>query len=202
MTTRKSEHQQAGTRPSAFTRWRTNDILITASVGVVFGVVFFVWNVLWEATKPVFTVFPPAHAMIYGIWLVPGILAPYLTRKAGAGILAELIAALVSVIFGGGWAGGQILLSGIGQGVAAELGYALVGYRSWRIIIVFLAGATAGIFPAIMDNVIYYPMWRFGWQLTYAITVLISSAVLGGLISIGLRSALQRSGALPARRAS
>jgi energy-coupling factor transport system substrate-specific component len=193
----------AGARPSkrtAFSRWRTSDILVTASIGVVFGVVFFFWNVLWAATKPAFTFFPPAHAFMYGIWLVPGVLAPYLTRKAGSGILAETVAGVVSVIFGGGWAGGIIVLYGIGQGVSAEIGYAVAGYRSWRKVVVVLAGATAGIFPAIMDNVIYYPTWTTGWQLTYAIVTIASSAVLGSLISIGLARTLQRSGALPARR--
>lgn len=187
-------------RESAFTRWRTSDILITASVGVVFGVIFFVWNALWAATKPVFTFFPPAHAFMYGIWLVPGVLAPYLTRKAGSGILASVVASMVSVIFGGGWAGGMIVFYGLGQGVAAEVGYALTGYRSWRRITTVLAGATAGIFPAVMDNVLYYPTWAFAWQLTYAIVVIISSALLGGVVTVGLGRALQRSGALPAKR--
>lgn len=200
-------HQQPNSRsrirptgPAAFSRWRTSDILVTASVGVVFGVIFFLWNVLWAATKPVFTFFPPAQAIIYGIWLVPGVLAPYLTRKAGSGILASVVAALVSVIFGGGWAGGMIVFYGLGQGIAAEVGYALTGYRSWRKAVTVLAGATAGFFPAILDNVIYYPIWTIGWQLTYAIVVIVSAAVLGSVISIGLGGALQRSGALPARR--
>jgi energy-coupling factor transport system substrate-specific component len=182
-----------------FGRWRTSDILITAAIGVVFGVVFIVADGLWDLTKPLFTWFPPAQALIYGLWLVPGVLAPYLTRKAGAGVLAELIGSLVELPAGLG-GGGVLLLYGLTQGVAAEAGYAVFGYRMWRRINPFIAGATAGIAPAILDNLLYYRTWSFGWQVSYGIAAIISTAVVGGLVSLALHAALRSSGALPARR--
>ncbi|MEO6957527.1 MAG: ECF transporter S component [Antricoccus sp.] len=185
---------------SPFSRWQTSDILISAVVGVLFGVVFIFWNNLWAATGPAFAGFPPSQAVIYGIWLVPGVLAPYLTRKAGSGLLAEIVAALVSVIAGGSWSGGAILLYGAAEGLMAEVGFAIVAYRIWKAWVPFLAGATAGIAPAILDSALYYPTWAFGWQLTYGILVIVSSSIMCGVISVALRKTLQASGALPSRR--
>jgi energy-coupling factor transport system substrate-specific component len=45
-------------------RWRTVDIVVTAVLGVAFGVVFWAWNLLWAATGAGFTAFPPAQAVL------------------------------------------------------------------------------------------------------------------------------------------
>ena len=193
------DQQPTSRRGGPFSRWRTRDILITAAIGVVFGVVFFFWNAFYAAIGPAFTAFPPLQAALYGVWLVPGILAPYLTRKAGSGVLAEVVAALVEMIFGG-WGGAMVLLYGLAQGAAAELGYAIVGYRVWRKAMPFVAGATAGLAPAILDNVLYYPTWAFGWQVTDGLLAIVSTSLIGGAISLGLSATLRSSGALPATR--
>jgi energy-coupling factor transport system substrate-specific component len=191
----------ATTRPTTdrpFGRWRTSDILITAAIGVVFGVVFIAWTALYSAAGPLFTAFPPAQALLYGVWLVPGILAPYLTRKAGSGILAELVAAVIELIAGLG--GGTLFLYGLAQGAFAEIGYAIFGYRVWRRAVPFVSGAFAGVAPAILDTWIYYPNWSIGWKLSYGVAAVISTAVIGGVLTLVLSATLRSSGALPARR--
>src|SRR3954451_8995351 len=85
------------------TRWRTVDIVVTAVLGVAFGVVFWAWNLLWAAVGTAFTAFPPGQAFMYGVWLLPAVLAPLVVRKAGAGLFAELIAAVVSALLGSSW---------------------------------------------------------------------------------------------------
>lgn len=181
-----------------FGRWRTSDILITAAIGVVFGVIFIAWTALYSATGPLFTAFPPAQALLYGVWLLPGVLAPFITRKAGAGVLAELVAALVELIAGLG--GGTLLLYGLAQGAAAELGYLIFRYRMWRRINPFIAGVTAGLAPAILDTWLYYPTWSAGWKISYGVAAMISTAIIGGLLTLALYATLRSSGALPARR--
>ncbi len=56
-------------------RWRTVDIVVASVIAAAFGVVFWAWNLLWGATDAAFAFFPPVHAVIYGVWLVPGVLA-------------------------------------------------------------------------------------------------------------------------------
>ncbi|QDP98874.1 hypothetical protein FOE78_16955 [Microlunatus elymi] len=197
MTVQDQQARAGQDRP--FGRWRTSDILITAAIGVVFGVIFFFWNAFYSVIEPLFTAFPPARALFYGVWLVPGVLAPFITRKAGAGVLAELIGSLVETIFGG-WSGAMTIVYGLAQGLAAELGYAIFRYRMWRRINPFIAGATAGLAPAILDNVLYYPTWSIRWQISYGIAAIVSTAIIGGLITIALHATLRSSGALPARR--
>ena len=46
------------------TRWRTVDIVVASVLGVAFGVVFWAWNILWNATTATFAGFPPSQALL------------------------------------------------------------------------------------------------------------------------------------------
>src|SRR6476469_6915382 len=132
------------TEPAAAgTRWRTVDIVVTAVLGVAFGVVFWAWNLLWAATGTAFSAFPPAQALLYGVWLMPAVLAPLVVRKPGAGLFAELIAAVVSALLGSAW-GSIVLLYGLLQGAAGEAGYAAFRYRRFDWPAAMLSAALAG----------------------------------------------------------
>ncbi len=180
-------------RPSA--RWRTVDIVVTAVIGVVFGVVFWAWNLLWAATGPAFAAFPPAQAFMYGIWLVPAVLAPLVTRRPGAGLFAELLAAIVSALLGSAF-GGIIVLYGLLQGLAGELGFAAFRYRrfDWRPAL--LAAALAGAMAAALDLLYYYPLWAGTWKTTYVALVVASTVAVAGVLGLLLVRALARTGAL------
>ncbi len=39
--------------------WRTVDIVVAAVLGVAVGVVFWLWNIVWSITTPLFAAFPP-----------------------------------------------------------------------------------------------------------------------------------------------
>ncbi len=56
-------------------RWRTVDIVVASVIAAAFGVVFWAWNLLWNASGAAFAFFPPAQAVLYGVWLLPGVLA-------------------------------------------------------------------------------------------------------------------------------
>src|SRR5207247_11293147 len=81
-------------------QWRTVDIVVAAAIAVAFGVVFWVWNQVWAAATPAFTAVPPAQNIIYGVWLVPAVLAGLIIRKPGAALFTELVAASVSAVRG------------------------------------------------------------------------------------------------------
>ena len=111
-------------------RWRTVDIVVTAVLGVAFGVVFWAWGLLWAAAGAPFAAFPPGQAVMYGVWLLPAVLAPLIVRKAGAGLFAELLASIVSALLGSAW-GTLTIVYGLLQGAAGEAGYAAFGYRRY-----------------------------------------------------------------------
>jgi energy-coupling factor transport system substrate-specific component len=176
-------------------RWRTVDIVVTAVLGVAFGVVFWAWGLLWNATGAAFLAFPPAQAFMYGVWLLPAVVAPLIVRKAGAGLFAELVAAVVSALLGSAW-GAQVLLYGLLQGLAGEAGYAAFGYRRFGWPQALLSAVLAGAMAAVLDLVYWYPLWSGGWKLTYVVLVVASTAVVSGLGGRALVRALARTGAL------
>ena len=188
-------------RPSdaapATSRWRTVDIVVTAVLGVAFGVVFWAWNLLWAAVGTAFTAFPPGQAFMYGVWLLPAVLAPLVVRKAGAGLFAELLAAIVSALLGSAW-GSIVLLYGLLQGAAGEAGYAAFGWRRYGWPQALLSAALAGGMAAFLDLYNYYRDWTTGWMTTYTGLVVISTVVVAGIGGLALTRALAASGALSA----
>jgi energy-coupling factor transport system substrate-specific component len=181
-------------RPSR--SWRTVDAVVVAVIGVAFAVVFAVWNVLYSATAPAFSWFPPAQGVIYGVWMLPGVLAALIIRKPGAAFSAEVIAAFVSVLLGGGAWSWTIVLYGLIQGLAPEAVFALFRYRRFDVITACFGGGLAGLGAAVMDVVGYYPDWSAGWKLSYTVVLVVSSAVIAGLGGLALARALTRTGVL------
>ena len=179
----------------ARTRWRTVDIVVTAVLGVAFGVVFWAWNLLWAATGTAFTAFPPAQAVMYGVWLLPAVVAPLIVRKPGAAIFAETVAAIVSALLGAQW-GAQVVLYGLIEGLAGELGYAAFRYRRFGWLQAALSAVLAGAAAAVLDLVYWYPTWTAGWKLTYVLVVVASTVVICGIGGTALIRALARTGAL------
>jgi energy-coupling factor transport system substrate-specific component len=187
----------AAPAPERSTRWRTVDIVVTAVLGVAFGVVFWAWGLLWAALDAPFSAFPPAQAVMYGVWLLPAVLAPLIVRKAGAALFAELLAAIVSALLGSAW-GTLVLLQGLLQGLGGEVGFAAFGYRRYGWPQALLAALGAGTAAALFDLVNYYPDWAGNWQLTYVVLVAASTMVIAGLGGLSLRRSLAASGALSA----
>ena len=190
--TRPSSSDSAGT---GATRWRTVDIVVAAVLGVAFGVVFWAWGLLWNATGAAFAAFPPAQAVMYGVWLLPAVVAPLIVRRAGAGLLAEFMAAVVSALLGSAW-GAQVLVYGLLQGLAGEAGYAAFRYRRFGWPQALLSAVLAGAMAAALDLFYWYPLWAGGWKVTYLIVVVASTVVVSGLGGRALVRALARTGAL------
>ena len=183
---------QAPSPTSPFEAWRTRDILVAAVIGVVFGVVFAAWNQLYAGldalTKPISDV-------IYGMWLVPAILAPLVIRKPGAALFAEMAAAGVSAFLGSQW-GPDTLLSGFVQGAAAELVFAFVGYRRWSLPVLAAAAVASALAAWAHDWVIYYADVSLELQLLRLSFMALSAIVIAAFLSLALERSLRRAGVL------
>ena len=182
-------------QPAPSGRWRTVDIVVTAVLGAAFGVVFWAWGLLWGSTGAAFGAFPPGQAVLYGVWLIPAVLAPLIIRKPGAALFAELVAATVSALLGSAW-GASTIVYGLLQGLAGEAGFAAFGYRRFGWLQALLSAALAGTTAAVLDLVYWYPAWTVGWKATYVLLVVASTTVVAGLGSLALARALAASGAL------
>ena len=181
--------------PLPDTRWRTRDIVITAVIGVAFGVVFQVWNAAWGAASSVFSFAPPLADLLYGVWLVPAVLAPYIVRKPGAAIFAETVAAGVSALLGSQF-GADALLSGLLQGAAAEAVFAITRYRLWSLPVLVVAAAASGVVAWAHDWILYYAAIDTSVQIFRLLAMLISAAILAAGGSVLLTRSLRRTGVL------
>jgi len=175
-------------------RWRTVDIVVAAVLGVAFGVVFWAWGLLYNG--PADAIPLPARALLYGVWLVPGVLGALVIRKPGAAFFTETVAALVSVAFGTTW-GWTLVLQGPLEGLGAELVFALFAYRVYRLPVAVLAGAVSGLVAAAYDVVYWYPSMAWAtFDLPYLAITAASSAVIAGFGGWVLTRALATTGAL------
>ncbi|HKY89323.1 MAG TPA: ECF transporter S component [Candidatus Limnocylindrales bacterium] len=181
---------------SAAAGWRTRDIVVAATIGVAFAVVFWFWNVaVWPSSAGVFAFFPPAQNIIYGVWLIPAILAPYIVRRPGAAFFAEMVAAVISALLGNQW-GVDTLLSGFVQGAAAELVFAVTLYRAWSLPVLGGAALASAAAAWIHDWAVWYqaePFAVMGWVLAF---MAVSALVLAAGGSVLLANALRRAGVL------
>jgi energy-coupling factor transport system substrate-specific component len=173
-------------------RWRTRDILVTAVLGVAFGVVFWFWNNLaWSFLAPL----GPFQNLFYAVWLIPAVLAPLIVRKPGAALFAELLAAAVSVIAGSPWSL-DVLLSGFVQGAAAELVFAFTLYRVWSLPVLAIAALASAAAAWVHDWVIYYPTVAVETQLLVGAAMGVSALLIVGVGSLVLVRALRGAGVL------
>jgi energy-coupling factor transport system substrate-specific component len=175
--------------------WRTVDIVVASVIAVAFGVVFVAWNALWAFATPLFTALPAAQAILYGVWLLPGVLVGLIVRKPGAALFGGVAAASVSALIGSQW-GLDTVLSGVLQGGGAELAFAIGLYRSWTLPVAILAGALAGLAAAIHDIAIYYPDTGLAYWAVYTGATTTSGALIAGIGAWLLMRALLQTGVL------
>ena len=166
-------------------------------LAVAFGVVFWAWGLLWNATGAAFTAFPPAQAFMYGIWLVPGVLAMLVVRKPGAAVFAMVLASAVSALLGTAW-GTQVIWYGLLEGLAPELVFLAFGYRRFTLPVALTAAAAAGLAAFGLDWFYYYRDWSSGWLTAYAVILIASSALIAGLGSWFLVRRMATTGVLDA----
>jgi energy-coupling factor transport system substrate-specific component len=186
------DRAQPGAPTNPFTAWRTRDILLAAIVGVVFGVVFFAWNGFYAGLG---WVVQPWADVVYGMWIVPVVLAPLLIRKPGAALFAELTAAGVSVLLGSPW-GPDTLLSGFVQGAAAELIFAFTGYRLWSVAVLAVAAIASAAGAWIHDWTLYYADFAVDIQVLRLAIMAVSAVVFAVFGSLAIERSLRRAGVL------
>ena len=177
-------------------RWRVVDIVVASVLAVALGVVFRVWEFGYEPLSALMAlVLPGTQALFGGVWLLAGPVVAIVVRKPGAALYGEIVAASVEALFGTQWGWGT-LEAGLVQGLGAELVLALFLYRVYRLPVVVLAGAAAGLALGINDSIIWYAGLDAGFKAVYIVSAVVSGAVIAGLGSWFLVRALAGTGVL------
>ncbi|WP_092103223.1 MULTISPECIES: ECF transporter S component [Brevibacterium] len=176
-------------------QWRVVDYVVTAVLGISVGLIFWVLALSWKVLELGFQAFPPSIGLIAGLWVLAGPLAGAIIRKPGAALLCEMIAAIVEAVLGSHF-GATVLLSGLVQGLGAELIFAAFGYRRFNLWVTSLAGLLAAAFMSVSENIMYNAEWQFGYQAAYAVCAIISGIVISGIGAWFAYRAIAKTGAL------
>lgn len=170
------------------------DLVLIVVLGVVFG--FLYWALVQAWTGLSILLGPAgdlAQNVLLGGWLLVAPIAVAIVRTRFAGVIAEILASVIEVVFLGSSVGPILILVAVIQGAGSELPFALRRYSSfgWGSYALsgLLGAAAAFVFSAI----------RFGWygQDVFFIRLalqLASGVILGGLLAKVIVDALTRTG--------
>jgi energy-coupling factor transport system permease protein len=160
-------------------RWRVVDIVVASVIAVACSVIFLLWNVGYEAPSALLKpLLPGLQGLLAGPWLVAGVLGGLIIRKPGAALYTELVASVISALIGNQW-GPLTIVSGLVQGLGAELVFLIFAYAVWRLPVAILAGAGAGLACGINDRI----LWYAGADTTFTIVYIVSTTVSGALVA-------------------
>src|SRR5690625_3648993 len=175
-------------------RWQLTDLVLVVVLGVVFG---FVYLALVRDRHCLSIEMCPAGDLaqhfLQGGWLLVAPLAVAIPRKAGSGILAEILAATMEFVFLGSPVGPTLLIAGFLQGFGSELPFLIGRYKRFGIT----RYAISGFLGAFM--VFWFTAIRSGWfgQEILGLRLIIhcsSGILLGGILAWILVKAIKQTG--------
>ncbi|MGV0325916.1 ECF transporter S component [Corynebacterium confusum] len=177
--------------------WRVVDIVVASILGVACGLIFLLWNTVgyaWFMAMDSLT--PGLGGLATGIWLLGGVIGGLVIRKPGAAIFVEVLAASVSAALGSQW-GIETLYSGLAQGLGVEIVLAIFAYRNFKLPVAALSGIGAGIGAFILELFTSANLAKsLEFNLIYLSCLMVSGAILAGVLGYYLVRALARTGAL------
>ncbi|WP_424464829.1 ECF transporter S component [Pseudoclavibacter helvolus] len=175
---------------------KLRDIVLMVVLGTVFGFLYWAlvqaWTALSIAMGPAGDL---AQHFLFGGWLLVAPIAIAIIRLPLVGVIAEVLASVIEVVFLGSAVGPLLFVAAAIQGIGSELPFALGRYRKYGWLRFAISGALgAGI-------VFFYSAFRSGWYgqeilfLRFGIQVA-SGILLGGLFAKLIVDALVRTGVL------
>jgi len=180
---------------SAHSRWRVVEIVLAAVLGVAGGLFLWVVAQSWELVTRPLSFYPPATAVLAGLWLLPGVLGGLVLRRPGAAVFVELVAGVVEMALGNQW-GFSTAWYGLLEGLGAEFVLAVLLYRRFGLPAALLTGAGTGVVLGLLDITFYYPAFSAASKSAYVLLAIASGAVIAGAGGWALTRGLARAGAL------
>ncbi|GAB3289120.1 ECF transporter S component [Pseudoclavibacter terrae] len=175
---------------------KLRDIVLMVVLGTVFGFLYWAlvqaWTALSIAMGPAGDL---AQHFLFGGWLLVAPIAIAIIRRPFVGVIAEVLASVIEVVFLGSAVGPLLFVAAALQGIGSELPFAIGRYRKYGWLRYAISGALgAGL-------VFFYSAFRSGWYgqeilfLRFGIQ-LASGIILGGLLAKLIVDSLVRTGVL------
>ena len=122
--------------------WRVVDIAVGAAVGVMSGVMFWVFDGLSYGLFPLMTlILPGSAALLHALFYFPATLGSLIVRKPGASAYVLLVASFVEVVLGTKYSVSLVVIALL-QAAAAEAVFALFRYRRWTLGVTILSATS------------------------------------------------------------
>ncbi|GAB2992307.1 ECF transporter S component [Actinotalea caeni] len=170
--------------------------MLVVVLGVTFGFLYWVLVQAWVGLSVLAGPFGDlTQHVLLGGWLLVAPLAVAITRRPGSGVVAEVMASVVEVVFLGSPVGPMLLVAALLQGAGSELPFALTRYRRFTWGVYALSGALGAFL------VFWFTAVRAGWfgsdLLLLRLGLQVASGLLlGGLLARVLVQVLRRTGVL------
>lgn len=176
--------------------WRVVDIAVGAAVGVMSGVMFWVFDGLSYGLFPLMTlILPGSAALLHALFYFPATLGSLIVRKPGASAYVLLVASFVEVVLGTKYSVSLVVIALL-QAAAAEAVFALFRYRRWTLGVTILSALAIGIVYNFYLLFFYYQAFTFFSPrgIIGTICELLSAVAFAGFGSWGRYCALRKSG--------
>lgn len=183
-------------------KFKTRDFVLIALISVIFGFIFL--GVGYAGSFFATALTPTGlgilgYEILYGMWFMAAIIASYILRKPGVGIISEVVGALVEVLLGGVF-GPIVIISAIIQGLGVELAFAKGGYKDFSYKTTMLAAVLCAIFTFIWKGIrANYLAMDLKIVLAIFVIKLISSLFFTGFLSKAICDKLLKTGVLSER---
>ena len=169
------------------------DLLIIAVIGVVFGAVNSIYAAIDVAMIGLLG--PLGSSITIGVFFIAPLLAMFIVRKPGAGILAGAILGVGEALMGNPW-GVVTLIYGAIEGIMVEVAFLAFRYNRWDLAAMVIAGAVIAPLHYVYE---YFAYGFSEFSVVYnAGTLLarIASGMVGGVLAYAIGKGLARTGVL------
>ena len=173
--------------------WKTRDLLVTAAIGIVFGIVLSgavnLGTVLAAALTPLI-----GGIFVMPVYVVAGMTALYIIRKPGAAVISELVTGLIMMPFTP--FGFIVLLGRLLDGVLYEVPFLVTRYRRWGWMSMMLS---AGLAATVLWTIGMFGMGGFNLDPGMIVLLYVGNFVataIGGALAKALADAIAKTGVL------
>jgi energy-coupling factor transport system substrate-specific component len=180
--------------------WNLRDIILASLIGLLFAAiclstVLFTIGPFEAALAPI-GLGGLGFEIVFGIFFMSAIFAPYIIQKPGVALVVGYLTGLIQVFLGSPFAA-TVPLSGLIQGLGAEIGFAIFKYRRFDMLSI----GTAALGATITSFILAY--CRGTWQ-DIAMPIIamrfgirfVSALFLGGVVGKFLADRLAKAGVL------
>ncbi|MGL4766618.1 MAG: ECF transporter S component [Formosimonas sp.] len=163
-----------------------------AVLAAALGVGYWAWTLVHDLAKPMLKPLGLKY-LLSGLWILASIFLADLIRKPTIALFASIVAATVEGIITQ-W-GLSAIISGLIQGLGAELIFLLFAYRNWSLGVLALAASVSALFSYTYDFYVKdYAQLSMSFNLIQVSAFVVSAIILAACLSRYLSHRLLKTG--------